>query len=128
MYRSLDFLYFPCADVDAGVAEHVALGWELRFKIRAFDTTVACLRSASEGPSVLLAGHLEDGPPVLVHRVEDYAAAVGELRSRGVAGLHEFEIPHGPCAAFETSSGQRIAVYELTRPQANTRFEGRLDP
>ena len=128
MYGSLDFLYCPCADVDAGVDEHVALGWHLSFKIRAFGTTVACLRSAEEGPSILLAGHLEEGPPVLVHRVDDYAATVAELRERGVAGLHEFEIPHGPCAAFQTASGQRIAVYELTRPQANTRFEGRIDP
>ena len=38
-----------------------------------------------------------------------------------------FGIPHGPCAAVRTPGGQRLALYELTRPGADQRLEGRLD-
>jgi hypothetical protein len=32
--------------------------------------------------------------------------------------MHSFELP---------GSGHRVAIYELTRPEARTRFEGRRD-
>jgi hypothetical protein len=41
--------------------------------------------------------------------------------------VHELEIPHGPCASFGTSNGQRFAAYELVRPGAMTHFDGRFD-
>jgi hypothetical protein len=41
--------------------------------------------------------------------------------------MHEIEIPNGPCATFRAPGGQRLAVYELTRPQADRLFVGRLD-
>jgi hypothetical protein len=62
-----------------------------------------------------------------VYRVADYTAAVSRLRAAGAVGLHEVEIPHGPCAVFRAPDGQRLAVYELTRPQAAQRFDGRID-
>jgi hypothetical protein len=127
VFLSLDFLYTPCADVDAAVAEHLALGAALRWRIRAMDTTVACLQVADAGPALLLADHLPAGPPILVHRVADYAATVAELRAGDALDLHEIEIPPGPCATFATGSGQRLAVYELTRPEVAERFEGRDD-
>ena len=99
-----------------------------RWRIRAFGTTVACLQASQDGPALLLAEHLHDSPPVLVYRVDSYAAAVAQLRELGVRGLQESGIPHGPLAVFETADGQRLAVYELTRPEAQTRFEGRFDP
>jgi hypothetical protein len=49
------------------------------------------------------------------------------LKAAGIE-LDEFEIPHGPCAAFRAEGGQRLAVYELTRPEATTHFDGRIDP
>ena len=63
---------------------------------------------------------------MLVYRVDDYAATTAE-RAAGIA-LDEPEIPHGPCAAFRTAGGQRLAVYELTRPGAVGYFDGRVDP
>ena len=41
--------------------------------------------------------------------------------------LHELEIPHGPLASFRAPGGTRLAVYELKRPGAAARFDGRID-
>jgi hypothetical protein len=79
------------------------------------------------GPAILLSGHLQGTSPILVYRVDDYAAAVARLRASGVLGLDELEIPHGPCASFDAPGGQRLAVYQLVRPQAAEHFAGRID-
>jgi len=127
MFRSLDFLYVPCTDVDAEARDHVELrGAELVWKVRGMGTVVACLRPARDGPAILLSGHLQPGQPVLVYRVDDYEEAVARLRAAGLEP-HELGIPHGPCASFTLSGGQRLAVYELTRPGAAHHFDGRFD-
>jgi len=129
VYRSLDFVYIPTADVDAAARSYVeVLGAALVWKVRGLGTTVAALRLSAEGPTLLLAGHLEGRTPVLVFRVDDYSAAVAQLRAAGIAGLEELEIPHGPCASFEAPGGQRFAVYELVRPGVDEHFAGRVDP
>jgi hypothetical protein len=128
VFRSLDFVYVPTADVDAGARHYTDLGAALEWKVRAMGTTVAALRVSDAGPLVLLAGHLDGDVPILVYRVDDYRATVAVLREAGVAGLHELEIPHGPCASFRAEGGQRFAVYELTRPGAADHFTGRIDP
>ena len=126
---SIDFLYVPAADVDAAARWYVdALGAHLEWLVRGMGTTVACVRLAESGPALLLSGHLDPGPPIVVTRVDDYAATVAALRRAGVEGLHELEIPHGPCASFRLPDGQRGAVYELVRPEAATVFDGRFDP
>lgn len=127
MFRSLDFVYVPTTDVDAAADHYTALGAGLEWKIRAMGTTVAALRVSDVGPLVLLAGHLEGDVPILVYRVDDYRAAVKALQASGVLDLVELEIPHGPCAAFRAVGGQRLAVYELTRPGAADHFTGRID-
>ena len=128
MFGSLDYIYVPAADVDAEARRYAeTLGAELAWKVRAMGTTVACLRVAGAGPAILLSGHLLGPGPVLVYRVEDYAATVRRLREQGVA-VHELEIPHGPCASFTMEAGQRYAVYQLTRPDAVHLFDGRIDP
>ena len=91
------------------------------------ETTVACLALSGVGPAILLSGHLQGTTPILVYRVDDYAAAVAQLRASGVLGLHELEIPHGPCASFDAPGGQRLAVYQLVRTQAAERFAGHID-
>ena len=127
MFSSLDFVYTPAADVDASIADFVGpLGGELRWKVRAMGTTVAAMRLSHDGPLVILAGHLHGEVPILVYRVEDYRAAAAELTAKGIA-LEELEIPHGPCATFRIG-GAHLAVYELTRPDAVTWFDGRIDP
>jgi hypothetical protein len=127
MFGSLDYIYTPADDVD-GEAQRYAetLGAELVWKVRAMGTTVACVRVGEQGPAILLSGHLHGAGPILVYRVADYAATVGELRQRNVA-VHELEIPHGPCATFTMAAGQRYAVYQLVRPDAVHMFDGRVD-
>jgi hypothetical protein len=128
MFSSLDFVYTPTPDVDTAADHYVrALGAELLWKVRAMDTTVAAVRLSDVGPLVLLAGHLHGETPILVYRVDDYPGTTTALKAAGIE-LDEFEIPHGPCAAFRAEGGQRLAVYELTRPEATTHFDGRIDP
>ena len=128
MFLSLDFVYIPTADVDATADHYVdGLGATLEWKVRGMGTVVACLRLTDDGPAVLLSGHLEGESPILIYRVADYTAAVTAVREAGVSDLHELEIPHGPCASFTAAGGQRLAVYELVRPEAARSFHGRID-
>lgn len=129
MFEDLDYLYMPSRDVAADLAyfEDV-LGAKVIFAIDGMGTRVALLEPAKRGPRVLLAGHLDGDRPVLVYRVDDLAAAVGELRARGWVPGHALEIPQGPVQSFEAPGGQRIAIYELTRPGVvESSFEGRRD-
>jgi hypothetical protein len=128
VFLSLDFVYVPTDDVDASARRYVEdLDAELVWKVRGMGTVVACLRVSETGPDILLTGHLHGESPFLVYRVADYGAAVARLRDAGVRDLHELEIPHGPLASFTANGGQRLAVYELTRPGAARHFDGRLD-
>lgn len=104
-----------------------ALGAELVFAIEAFDTRVAMMRLSPDPPALLLAGHLHGDQPVLVHRVADLEQALAELESRGVQLAARFEIPPGPGAELVTPGPQRLALYELTRPEVPARLAGRRD-
>ncbi|HET9012455.1 MAG TPA: hypothetical protein VFN38_11610 [Gemmatimonadaceae bacterium] len=128
MLESLDFIYVPTGDVDAAAAHHQrVLGAELLWKVRAMGTTVAALRISVGGPQILLSGHLAGERPILVYRVADYQAAVATLRANGLTEIDELEIPHGPCAVFRLDGGQRYAIYQLIRPNADEHFAGRFD-
>jgi hypothetical protein len=128
MFESLDFLYVPTADVDATARRYVEqLGAELVWKVRGMGTVVACLRTSEAGPAILLSGHLEGAAPILVYRVADYADSLDRLRSAGVEDIRQLELPMGPCASFAMPGGQRLAIYELTRPFVLESFAGRLD-
>ena len=129
MFRSLDFVYVPTEDVDEAARRWVdELGAEVVWKVRGMGTVVAQLRMSEDGPAILLSGHLEGPVPILASTASnDYAAAVADIRAAGAADLHELEIPHGPCATFRAPGGQRLAVYELARPQAEGFFSGRFD-
>ena len=128
MFESLDFVYLPSRDV-AGDVEHftAALGGALVFAIEAFETRVAMVRMSPDPPAVLLAGHLEGDQPVLVYRVQDLDEAVAELEQRGVAIAARFEIPHGPGVELSNPGPQRVALYQLTRPDTPERLVGRRD-
>jgi hypothetical protein len=127
-FEQLAFVYAPCGDVAAEL-EHLAatVGAEIVFAIEAFGARVAMVRLAGEPPELLLADHLEGERPVLVYRVADLERAVAELRARACDVGPRFEIPHGPCHEFRTPGGQRLAIYELTRPDVGARFAGRRD-
>jgi hypothetical protein len=125
--ESLDFIYMPSADParDLDWFEKT-LGAEVVFAIEAFGTRVAMVQPAT-GPAVLLAGHLEGERPILVFRVESLDAVATELKAAGANVSEEFGIPHGPIREIEAPGGQRLAIYELTRPEVPERFRGRRD-
>ncbi len=126
--EQLDFLYMPSRDVAGDLAYYTrTLGGEVVFAIEAFGTRVAQLRLTGGGPRLLVAEHLEGEAPVLVFRVADLDAALAGLERRGAEIEARFGIPHGPCAALRTPGGQRLALYELTRPEADERLAGRRD-
>ena len=58
----------------------------------------------------------------------DYVETLATLRARGLTDVKELEIPHGPCASFVAVGGQRYAVYQLVRPDADAHLAGRVDP
>lgn len=114
----------PAADAEYFTS---VLGARLVFAIEAFGTRVAMVRLSDEPPALLFAGHLAGERPVLVYRVEDLEHAIAELEARGCERGTHFGIPHGPGCEFHTPGGHRIAVYELTRPDAAARLVGRRD-
>ncbi|HKP91028.1 MAG TPA: hypothetical protein VJT75_13760 [Thermoleophilaceae bacterium] len=127
-FESLDFVYMPSGDVAADVRHFTdVLGGELVFAIEAFGTRVAMVRMTADPPAVLLAGHLEGDRPVLVFRVGDLDGAVATVEGRGFVAGERFGIPHGPGCMLEAPGGQRLALYERTRPEADERLGGRRD-
>lgn len=128
MFEALDFVYLPSRDVAADLAHFTGgLGAELVFAIEAFGTRVAMVRASPEPPALLLAGHLAGDQPVLVHRVAELEQAIRELERRGVVLGARFGIPHGPGVEVLSPGPQRLALYELTRPDAPERLAGRRD-
>jgi len=127
-FTSLDFIYMPSRDPAAEMRYFgEALGAEIVFAIEAFDTRVAMIQLGEESPPLLLAGHLDGERPILVYRVDDLDAAIAELRDGGCDVTGPFGIPHGPCAEVTAAGGHRLAIYELTRPEAGERLAGRRD-
>jgi hypothetical protein len=128
MFRSLDFVYLPSREV-ASELKHLVdgLGGSLVFAIERFGTRVAMVEMAPGSPAVLLAEHLDGNAPVLVYRVEDLEETVATLAGRGVDVRARFGIPHGPGAELAMAGPQRIAVYQLTRPEAPGQLAGRRD-
>jgi hypothetical protein len=127
-FGSLDFLYTPSDDVAADAAYFTdVLGGEQVFAVEGMGARVAAIRMSTDGPLVLLTDHLDGDRTIMVYRVDDLAASLGELQRRGWRRERSFEIPHGPCCSFTTPGGQRIALYQLTRPEAAHHFDGRSD-
>jgi hypothetical protein len=128
VFESLDFVYMPSRNVAAELGQWVdELGGSLVFAIERFSTRVAMVKLASGSPAVLLAEHLEGDAPVLVYRVEDLDQTLTEFQRRGTAIRTRFGIPHGPGAELAMDGPQRVAVYQLTRPEIVARLAGRRD-
>jgi hypothetical protein len=127
-FERLDFIYMPSRDVAADVEYfNAVLGAEVVFAIEAFGARVAMVGLAAGPPDILLADHLTDDRPYLVYRVADLDGAMRALEKRGWTPAPRIGIPHGPCCAFETAGGHRLAIYELTRPEVRERLAGRRD-
>jgi hypothetical protein len=128
MFEQLDYVYMPSRDVASDVAYFTdVLGARLVFAIDGMGTRVAMIALTDAPPRLLLAGHLEGDVPVLLYRVTDLQAATAELKKRGWSDGHALEIPQGPVRSFEAPGGQRIGIYERTRPEVEASFEGRRD-
>lgn len=127
-FEALDFIYTPSRDVarDLSYFESV-LGADVVFAIDGMGTRVAAVRLTEAGPLLLLADHVEGDRPILVYRVSDLSAITKTLEARGWQPDLALEIPHGPCVSFTVPGGHRVAMYELTRPDAAGHFAGRRD-
>jgi hypothetical protein len=128
MFEQLEYVYMPSSDVARDVAWFTdILGANLIFAIESMGTRVAMVELTTSPPRILLAGHLEGDRPILVYRVDNLGAATEELRSRGWEAGHRLEIPQGPVHSFSAPGGQRLAIFELTRPGVEASFAGRCD-
>lgn len=128
LLRHLDYVYMPSRDVAADVSYFTdVIGGRLVFAIEEMGTRVAMVELTDEPPRILLAGHLDGDRPILVYRVDDLGAAMAELEARGWARGRTLEIPQGPVCSFSAVGGQRLAVYQLTRPGVEASFAGRRD-
>ena len=126
---ALDVLYVPSRDVEADVRFYRdTLGGRIVFAIEATTgARVAEVALAPQGPRLLLADHLPGDAPVLLHRVSDLDQTLAELAMRGLRLEAHVELPLGPCATFRSPGGQRLGLYQLTRPQVDEHFAGRAD-
>jgi hypothetical protein len=127
-FQQLDFLYTPSRDVATDLVYFTdVLGGRVVFAVEAMGTRVAAVQFTAGPPLVLLADHVEGERPILVYRVADLDAALAGLAARGWQRQPTLEIPHGPCCSFRTPEGHRIALYQLTRPEAVAHLNGRRD-
>ncbi len=128
MFERLDYLYTPSRDVAADVAHFTGvLGGRLVFAIEGMGTRVAMVELSEGHPQVVLADHLDGDTPILVFRVADLETAARELQASVADPGHTLEIPQGPVRSFVAPGGQRIAIYQLTRPGVVEGFTGRRD-
>ena len=127
-FQQLDFLYTPSRDVAADMAFFTeVLGGRVVFAVEGMGARVAAIELTAGPPMLLLTDHVEGERTILVYRVEDLESALVRQEAAGWTREHTFEIPHGPVCSFRTPGGHRIALYELTRPDATTHFDGRRD-
>ena len=127
-FQQLDFLYTPSRDVAADLGYFTeVLGGRVVFAVEAMGTRVAAVQLTDDPPLVLLAEHVEGDRPILVYRVADLGVALHALAARGWQRHDTLEIPQGPCCSLWTPGGHRIALYQLTRPEVASHFDGRRD-
>jgi hypothetical protein len=127
-FEQLDFIYTPSSDVARDMQYFTdVLGGTLLFSVEGMGARAALIKLTEQPPHVLLTDHLEGERAILVYRVTDLAASLEELEARGWKREETFEIPQGPCCSFTAPGGHRVALYQLTRPEAGAHFEGRFD-
>ena len=128
MFDSLDYIYMPSHDVAADMNWFVeTLGAKVVFAIDGMGARVAMLKMGRSKPPLLLADHVEGDAPILVYRVEDLEAARQELRKSGWKKGRMLELPMGTALSFTAPGGQRVALFELSRPFVERSFRGRRD-
>src|SRR5688500_5274643 len=107
----------PSRDVAADVRYFTeVLGGERVFAIDGMGTRVAMVRLSDSPPAILLTDHVEGDAPILVYRVPELHAAMTQLKERGWKKGRTLELPMGPACSFTAPGGQRLAIYEPSRP------------
>jgi hypothetical protein len=128
VFDSLDYIYMPSRDVAADMEWFVdKLGAKVVFAIDGMGARVAMLKLGRSKPPLLLADHVEGDAPVLVYRVASLDDARAEVRKRGWKKGRMLELPMGTALSFTAPGGQRIALFELSRPFVEKGFRGRRD-
>jgi catechol 2,3-dioxygenase-like lactoylglutathione lyase family enzyme len=128
VFEQLDFVYMPSADAARDLRYFTdVLGARFLFAVEGMGTRVAMVELADSPPRLLLAQHLHGDFPVLVYRVPDLSAAMTVLRGRGWTEGTTLEIPQGPVCSFVAPGGQRVAIYQRSRPDVEEHFIGRRD-
>jgi len=127
-FLQLDYLYTPSSDVaaDARIFTDV-LGGRLAFAVEGMGARVAMIELTDGPPHVLLTDHLDGDRTIYIYRVDDVRKAAAALKKRGLKDEKRLEIPMGLCSSFTTPSGQRVALYEASRPNVLEHFLGRKD-
>ncbi len=126
--ESLDVLYLPSRNAEADLTFYRdVLGARVIFAIEAMGTRVAEVAISPQGPRLVLADHLAGDAPILLHRVSGLDETLEELRVRGLQLEGRLELPLGPCVTFRSPGGQRLGLYQLTRPEVHEHFAGRAD-
>jgi catechol 2,3-dioxygenase-like lactoylglutathione lyase family enzyme len=126
--EALDVLYLPSRDIEADLTFYRnVLGARVVFAIDAMGSRVAEVAIGSRGPRLVLADHLDGDAPVLLHRVSNLDEVLTQLGARGLRLEGRMELPLGPCATFRSPGGQRLGLYQLTRPEVDEHFVGRAD-
>ena len=126
MFGPLDFVYLPSRDVAADLDHWTRVGGDVVFAVERFDTKVAMV-DLGGGPGFVLAEHLQGDAPVLVYRVDDLGAGIGDLAERGVAVSDRFEFPYGEAVEVLSPGPQRVAIYERSRPERGESLRDRRD-
>ena len=103
------------------------LGGKLAFAVEGLGARVAMIELADGPPHVLLTDHLDSDRTIYIYRVKNLDKAVAALKKRGLKKESRLEIPMGPCSSFVTPGGQRIALYQASRPAVLQHFLGRQD-
>ena len=126
-FGTLDYVYMPSHDVAADLRYFTeTLGGQAIFAIDDGGTKVAMVTLGTEPPRLLLTDHLDTDAPILVFKVDDLSAQVARLHRHKVDGWR-LELPMGPAFSWTAPGGQRVAIYESTRPFVVAGFEGRRD-
>jgi hypothetical protein len=127
-FESLDFLYIPSTDVarDATYFSKV-MGGRVVFAIEEWSTRVAMIEMTPGPPHLLFTDHVEGEAPIMIFRVVDLDTTLSSLEEAGWDRESVFEIPQGPCSSFRAPGGQRVAIYQATRPDVAGHFAGRFD-
>lgn len=90
-------------------------------------TRVAEVETSSHGPRLVLADRVGGDTRALLHRASDLDETLAQLGTRGLRLERRMELPLGPCATFRSPGGQRLGLYQLTRPEVEEHFGGRAD-